>query len=169
MKTKLKLAIASIVLQFILSMMIHQFPYLILAGDGSFSNVRTLLFVLEPLSILGLLPFFVSLYKSKSFASVLNEKNSFVVNKKDHDWLKHVLIRVALIIGICLVFFLFSLLKKGTEGAYLVAYGIAYTLGIGSLLLIAEAVMLFVKKCPYKAAGNLILIFVTLYVLYGMM
>ncbi len=170
MKNKLKLAIASLIVQFLLNIISYMYPYLLMSGGGWMSGLRTITSVLGPLSVLGMLPFFFSLYKSQAFNTLMEQDApSTPVNDPDHDWPKHLLIRVASVIGICLALFVFSLFGGGVSGAYLVAYGIAYTLGIAALFLIGEAIVLFVRKCPYKAGCNIVLLTISLCFLYSMM
>ncbi|PST82695.1 hypothetical protein C7T94_08540 [Pedobacter yulinensis] len=125
--------------------------------------------MLHTLCILGLLPFFISLYKSEAFAVLLHGDTTASVKKQDENWLKHLLIRLSLFMFICLVLFLISALERGAGGAYLMAYGMAYTLGIAALLLIIETFVLFSRKCNYKASANIFLIIVAVWSLLEMM
>lgn len=168
MRNKLNLAITSLVLQVILFLAARLFPY---AFIGSMVlGFASPLALLNLLCVLGMIPFFLSLYKNKAFAALLDEnERPEVLHSKDRDWPKHLLIRVGALVGICLVLLVLSLLEGGQGSAYFIAYGVAYTLGIGALLLLAEAVILFIRKCPYKAFCNLALLAFALWVLYGMM
>ncbi len=170
MKNKLRLAIASLIVQFLLAIVSRTYPYMLMSGDGWMVGLRNITVVLGPLSILGMLPFFFSLYKNRAFHELMEQDAATApANDPDKNWPKHLLIRVASVIGICVALFVFSLFGGGVSGAYMLAYGIAYTLGIAALFLVVEAVVLFVRKCPYKAGCNILLLFVSLCFLYSMM
>jgi len=160
---------ACIVLQAIISVVASRFPIFFLAGTRSFGG--SLLFsLLSQLCTLGTLPFFISLYRSKRFADIMDsDEPSAPSNKEDERWLNHLLARILFIGGVCLAWFAVSLFDRSLGGAYLVIYGIAYTLGIGGLLLLVEAFRLFLKKCPYKAWSNISLIVVLSGLLGAMM
>ncbi|RFZ95469.1 hypothetical protein D0C36_08080 [Mucilaginibacter conchicola] len=170
MKNKLRLAIVSLVIQFLYEVVMRRYPELFFTGDGFAAGGRMVLSVLSPLSTLGLLPFFIGLYKSKSFVAMMDEdEKSSTRNPKDDSWLKHLLIRIGVVFAIIAILFAASTLDSGMGSAFLVVYGIAYTLGIGSILLIIEAVVLFVRKSPYKASCNIFLIVIALTFLSSMM
>ena len=164
MKNKLKLAIVSVIVQCILSLIVKRYPAIYFAGKGS-----VLIKILEPLCTLGVLPFFIALYKSEKFAAIMNE-NDKLSNAIDEKWIRHIIIRILIASGLCLLLFLVSLASQsGVGGAYVAAYGTAFILGGGALALIAEAVFLFVQRCYYKATGNILLTFIALCILLGMM
>lgn len=170
MRNKLRLAIACIIVEFIQSFIVRRYPEFFLAGDGFAGGFRTVLSILSPLCTLGLLPFFVGLYKSKSFMAIMEQEEATTPgNVKDQTWVKHLLIRVGIFVAVGVVLFGISSLDKGMGSAFLVIYGIAYTLGIGSIVLIIEAIVLFVRKCPYKASSNIVLIAIALSFLMWMM
>jgi hypothetical protein len=170
MRNKLRLAIISLIIQFLYTILMHRFPEMFFTGDGVGAGVRMMLSLLNPLSTLGLLPFFIGLYKSKGFVKMMDEEEATSThNPKDDSWVKHTLIRLAIFFIVFIVLFAIASFDKGMGSALLVAYGMAYTMGIGSVLLIIEAIVLLVKKCPYKASGNIFLIVIALTFLSSIM
>jgi hypothetical protein len=155
MKNKLKLAIISIILPFVLQFLLNKFSDRFYDGFGW--GFRDGLRFLINFSSLGALPFFIALYKSKEF-NTLMEKENETANIKDENWIKHLLLRVGIIIGICLAFYSISFVSSGMDTAYLIAYGIAATIGISFLVLTIEAILLYRKKLWNKLYCNLALI-----------
>ena len=157
MKNKLKLAIASIILPFIFFNLQHLFPDLMYSGDGFSAGFRDSISFLISLCSLGVLPFFVSLYKSKEFNELI-DKEEAEVNSKDDSWIKHFLLRIGIILGICLALFSISFFSSGMDTAYLIMYGIAGTIGVSFIILIVEAVLLARKKLWNKFYTNIAMI-----------
>ncbi|MCW3161794.1 hypothetical protein [Chryseobacterium oryctis] len=152
MKNKLKLAIISTILPIIIQVFLNNFASKF--DDGFGFGFRDSLYFLMTFCSLGTLPFFISLYKSKEFNTLFEQKD-IITNSKDENWIKHILLRIGIILIICLAFLSISLVSSGMDTAYLIAYGIAATIGISFIVLIIETMLLLRKKLWNKFYCNI--------------
>ena len=155
MKNKLRLAIISIILPFVLQFILNKFNYTF--SDGFGFGLRDSLYFLINFCTLGTLPFFISLYKSKEFNALMENENT-VSSGKDDNWIKHILIRIGIILGICLAFLSLSLVSSGMSTGYLIMYGIVATIGVSFTVLVIESIVLARKKLWNKLYCNIVII-----------
>ncbi|QXV63801.1 hypothetical protein INP83_11860 [Mucilaginibacter sp. 21P] len=168
MRNKFKLAVISIILQATLQVIRDLYPGLRYTGDGIYRSLRYLLPILNVLSVLGVLPVLIALYRNSAFALHADGSNpSSISDSRDEGFIRHLGIRVLTIVSICVLFFLFANFERGLSGAYLVIYGIMLLLGIGTVFLVIEAVILYRKRRNYSASGNMILVLIMLCLLLG--
>lgn len=161
MKNKLQLAIASITLPIVLQLVLNVFSSTLFNHDDF--GIRDLLYFIMSMSPLGTLPFFIALYNSKKFNELIANENAAAnydknENSGDESWLKHVIIRIGIILGICYGLYSMSYTSSGFEIAYFIAYAIVAAIGLSFIGLIIEAFLLFRKKRLNKLFCNLIMI-----------
>jgi hypothetical protein len=155
MKNKLKLALVCITLTVVIQIFIHNFSGF---NDGFGFGLRDALYFLTVFCSLGILPFFISLYKSKKFNTLMEKENPQASSSTEENWIKHILLRVGIILGICLAFYAVSLLDNSMSVGYLIIFGIVATIVISFVTLVIEAILLARKKLWYKFYCNLAII-----------
>ena len=172
MKNKLKLAIISIILQFVLSLVLNGLYRWAFTSDGFGAGAANMIYFLVQLCSLGTLPFFIALYRSKDFNTLMAKEGGEEGVKtpdKDQNWIRHFLIRFLVVAGLCLAFGSITLWDRGLGAAYLMVYGIVTTMGVSAVVLFAEALYRLLKKQYYKAAGNLTIIILELIFLFQLL
>lgn len=170
MRKKLKLAIVSTILQFIISLLMNSFPFYYGSSDLFVTAGADILFFIKLLCSLGTLPFFMALYKSRDFAALVEKDDATLpVNDKDDNWLKHLAIRNAILIVAYGLLFLISFFDNSLGGAYIVAYGIAILLGVSVLFLSVEAIILLRKKSYFRFWCNILIVGISLWIFLKLM
>lgn len=169
MKNKLKLAVFSILFPFVISMILNQFYYFIItkSADGIEHSILEAVSFITKFSPLGTLPFFISLYNNKEYRAIIENEEKNNINQND-NWIKHIIIRVGIILVICGLFFSLSLVSSGIDTGYIILYGILITIIVATIYLAIESIFLITKKLWNKLICNIILLAFVAYLIVSM-
>lgn len=159
MKNKLKLAIFSILFPFILSVLFTQFQHFMISDstDGIVYSIIESIYFIMKISPLGTLPFFISLYNNEEYRAIIENEEKNNINQND-NWVKHIFIRVGIILAICVFFLLLTLVNPRNDTGYVIFYGIILTIILSTIYLVIESIFLITKKLWNKLICNIILL-----------
>lgn len=163
MKSKLKLAIISIILHFVLEYwLLNSYYY---EDDEIYFWIQKGLKIIFCLSILGVLPFLISLYNSRLFSKFVEEEEKQYITKSQLS-IGYPIKRVILILIVNAL--PFAILLSGERGmgvGYSIIYGLIITFSSSFLFILIEAIILYRKKKWDKFYWNIILITIMIMIL----
>lgn len=154
MKSKLKIAIIAVFLHLGLSVLLLTVDTL---GIGRYGFGMFLLKIVYQFSLLGTLPFLISLYQSGKISTILSEETEEPI--KNAEWVRHFLKRLIAIVVACAISFFPWLVEDSLDNAYAAAYSYFLTILVSFFILLIESIMLYRKKMWSKFICNVMLLY----------